>query len=52
MAFTTDEAMHKINAASIEGWPEGQAIAAVKQLRERNCALDTVSKIKMRQQQV
>jgi hypothetical protein len=50
MAFTTDKAMNIVYAASTEGWPEGEAHLVVKNLMKKYRPLNTVSKIKMRQQ--
>jgi hypothetical protein len=50
MAFTTDKAMNIVYVASTEVWPEGEAYQFVKKLMKKYRPLDTVSKIKMRQQ--
>jgi hypothetical protein len=50
MGFTTDKAMNIVYAASTEGWPEVEAYLVVKNLMKKYRPLDTVSKIKMRQQ--
>jgi hypothetical protein len=50
MAFTTDKAMIIVYATSTEAWTEGEAYLFVKNLMKKYRPLDTVSKIKMRQQ--
>jgi hypothetical protein len=50
MAFTMDKAMNIVYATSTEGLPEGEVYLVVKQLMNKYRLLDTISKIKMRQQ--